>query len=93
MGHLPSMELAGLGAALRKSVVSECEGLGNTVDFTSTVHLGDTKCIKQHKIKSSQRENDAINRHSKHEMCSVAAGVIRHTVLQQTFLISRKCAP
>lgn len=40
-------------------------------------------CTKQHEIKLSTRENDAIKRHGKPELYE-EAGVTQHTVLQQT---------
>lgn len=44
-------------------------------------------CAKQQEIKSSTRENDAIERRSKHEMCEAIAGVMAYGRL---FIISRK---
>ena len=47
-----------------------------------------TACFlkKQHDTKSSTRENDAIERHNKHEMYEAAADVTRHPVYRKPFL-------
>ena len=45
---------------------------------------------KQHKIKSSIREHDAIKGHSKHKTYEPPAFVTWHTVLHQLFVKSRK---
>ena len=44
-------------------------------------------CTKQHEIKSRRRRNDAIKRHSKHEMYEAAAGIIQLAVLQPTLFL------
>ena len=36
-------------------------------------------CTKEHEIKSSTRENDAIKRSCEHEMHEAAAGLTQHT--------------
>lgn len=51
------------------------------VDFINTVHLGYTKFIKQHKIKSCTRESDAIKRCCKHGVYEATTDIICHTVL------------
>ena len=51
-----------------------------TGDFINTVCFGYTKFIKQHEIKSSTNENDAIKR-CKHRMYEAAAGITLHSVL------------
>lgn len=62
----------------------------NTVDFINMAHSGHTELLRQHKIKSSTRENDATERLSKHGTYEAAACRTQHTVLQQTFFMSRK---
>ena len=52
------MELAGLVVALGEAVSggwANAKAYDVTVDFINTVHLGCTKFIKQHEIKSSTR--------------------------------------
>lgn len=48
---------------------------------------GHTACFwtKQHEVKSSTGQKEAIKRGRKHEMYEAAAGIRRHTVFQQTF--------
>lgn len=55
-----------------------------TVDVINAVHLGYTRLIKQHEIKSSTGENDAIKRRGNREMREAAAGVTWPAVSQQT---------
>lgn len=54
----------------------------------STVHLSNTKFIKQHEIESGTRENDAIRRDGKHELYEASAGVTQYTILRQTYFYS-----
>ena len=49
----------------------------------NTVNLSYTKFIKQHEIKSSTKENDAIRRASTHKIQEAVAGVTQHTILQK----------
>lgn len=55
----------------------------------NTVHLGYAKFIKQHEMKSSRRENDAIKRCGKHEMYEVAAGVTWLLFCSKLLFVSR----
>ena len=59
---------------------NDCEGLGllyTTVDFINTVYLGYIKFIKQQEVKSSTRDNEAIERRGKPEMYEAAGGITR----------------
>lgn len=47
-------------------------------------------CTKQCKIKSSAREDDAIQRDGKHEMSEAAAGVSQHRFTANFFLIRER---
>lgn len=47
-------------------------------------------CTKQCKIKSSAREDDAIQRDGKHEMSEAAAGVSQHRLTANFFFNKRK---
>ena len=47
-------------------------------------------CTKQHKIKSSTRDNVAVKRHGKPEVYAATASKTRRAVLQKTFFISKK---
>lgn len=62
------------------------------VGRANTARLSYSKFIKQHKVKSNTKENDAVKGHSKRKTYeAVVASATWHTVLQQTlFLIGRK---
>ena len=46
--------------------------------------------MKQHKIKSSTRENDAIKKCSKPETCAFVAALTRHTVYSNLLFFNKQ---